>query len=318
MSFQSIKRVEKAQTYLDIAIRKGIKSKSGRHEKLDIKKTKQLNMQIIGIINDVLSSKLDEIVKEFPSLDNFSEFYAELLKVTLDKDELKKSLGSISWAKKKINALAREHKSKSGEAASFERLDKVRSAFIGRISSVMEQIDKYLTILENARQVLADYPVIKQGVFTVCIAGFPNVGKTTLLSKLTTSKPDIQAYAFTTKQLNLGYAEMKAQKIQFIDTPGTLARPEKMNNIEKQAYLAIKYATDIIVYIFDLTEPYPLEDQKKLLEIVKQFRKPIIIYLSKTDILDENIIKNFVKEENKENILTHLEDLKKEITKLIE
>jgi nucleolar GTP-binding protein len=315
MSFQSIKRVEKAQTYLDIAIRKGIKSKSSRHEKLDIKKAKQLNMQIIGIINDVLSSKLDEIVKEFPALDNFPEFYAELLKVTLDRDELKKSLGSISWAKNKINLLAREHKSKSGEAASFERLDKIRKAFIGRISSVMKQMEQYLTILENARQTFADYPVIKTDMFTVCISGFPNVGKSTLLSKLTVSKPEIQAYAFTTKRLNLGYAEMDGQKVQFIDTPGTLARPEKMNNIEKQAYLAIKYVADIVVYIFDLTEPYPLEEQRRLLEEIKKFRKPVIIYLSKTDILEKEEVDKF---SQKQDSITAITDLKKEISKKIE
>ena len=315
MSFQDIKRIEKAQTYLDIAIRKGIKSRSSRHERPDMKKAKQLNMQVIGIINDVLSSKLDEIVKGFPALDNLPEFYAELLKVTLDKDELKKSLGSVSWAKKKINELTREHKSKSGLAASFERLDKVKSAFIGRISSVMNQIDKYLAIIENARVTMADYPVIKTDLFSVCIVGFPNVGKTTLLSKLTVSKPDIQAYAFTTKQINLGYAEMNGKKVQFIDTPGTLARPEKMNNIEKQAYLAIKYIADLLVYIFDLTEPYPLEDQKKLLEMIKQFRKPIIVYLSKTDILEQKQIKEF---SEKQEIITSIEELKKEIIKSIE
>jgi nucleolar GTP-binding protein len=315
MSFQNIKRIEKAQTYLDIAIRKGIKSKSSRHEMPDMKKAKQLNMQVIGIINDVLSSKLDEVVKEFPALDNFPEFYAELLKITLDKDELKKSLGSVSWAKKKINALAREHKSKSGEAASYEKLTKIKSAFIGRISSVMKQIDKYLTIIENARLTLADYPVIKTDLFSVCIAGFPNVGKTTLLSKLTVSKPDIQAYAFTTKQLNLGYAEMHGQKIQFIDVPGTLARPEKMNNIEKQAYLAIKYIADIVIYIFDITEPYPLEDQKKLLEIIKQFKKPIILYLSKTDILEQDLIDKFSQDFK---VITDISELKQEINSKIE
>jgi len=315
MSFQSIKRIEKAQTYLDIAIRKGIKSRSSSHRMPDMKKTKQLNMQVIGIINDVLSSKLDEIVKEFPALDNFSEFYAELLKITLDRDELKKSLGSINWAKKKVNELAREHKSKTGLAVSFERLDKIKSAFIGRISSVMKQIDKYLTIIESARLVLADYPVIKTDLFSVCIAGFPNVGKTTLLSKLTVSKPDIQAYAFTTTRLNLGYAEMHSHKVQFIDVPGTLARPDKMNNIEKQAYLAIKYVADLVIYIFDLTESYPLEDQKKLLEIIKQFKKPIIIYLSKTDILEQDVIDKFRQDFQ---AITDISELKKEINSKIE
>jgi len=315
MSFQDIKKIEKAQTYLDIAIRRALKKKSTGHKRPDLRKAQQESLKTINMMNDNLSAKLDEIVKNFPHLDNMTEFYSELLKVTLDRDELKKALGSISWARKKIAEVARNCKSSIREARSFERLDKIKSGFIGRASSVMRKISEPLQELEEARQVMYDYPVLKSDLFTVCIAGFPNVGKTTLLSKLTPSTPDIQAYAFTTKQLNLGYAEMNAQKIQFIDTPGTLARPEKMNNIEKQAYLAIKYIADIIIYIFDLTEPYPLEEQKKLLEIVKQFRKPVIIYLSKTDLLGESEIEPFSKELS---AITSIDELKKVIGARIE
>ncbi|MBN2052717.1 50S ribosome-binding GTPase [Candidatus Woesearchaeota archaeon] len=315
MSFQDIKRIEKSQTYLDIAIRRGLKKKSQGHKRLDLKKGQHESLMSINMMNDNLSSKLDEIIKNFPHMDNLNEFYSELLKVTLDYSELKKALGSVSWARKKIAEVARDCKKNIREARSFERLDKIKSGFIGRVSSIMRKISEPLQELEKARQAMYDYPVLKTDLFTVCIAGFPNVGKTTLLSKLTTSTPDIQAYAFTTKQLNLGYAEMKGQKIQFIDTPGTLARPEKMNNIEKQAYLAIKYVADLVVYIFDLTEPYPLEDQKKLLEIIRQFRKQIIIYLSKTDILENNKVEEFCKEMP---AITDIAELKKEITNRIE
>ncbi|HJX06174.1 MAG TPA: GTPase, partial [Candidatus Nanoarchaeia archaeon] len=191
-------------------------------------------------------------------------------------------------------------------------LDKAKKAFLGRVSSVMKQIAESLDYLESARKTMAGYPVLKTGLFTICIAGFPNVGKTTLLSKLTTSTPEIKEYAFTTKQLNLGYAEMQGQKVQFIDTPGTLARPDKMNNIEKQAYLAIKYLADMIIYIYDLTEPYPLEDQKRLLEKTKESRKPVMLYLSKTDLLEQGAINKFSQENE---ALTSIDKLKEEINK---
>jgi nucleolar GTP-binding protein len=108
---------------------------------------------------------------------------------------------------------------------------------------------------------------------------------------------------------------MHGQKVQFIDTPGTLARPDKMNNIEKQAYLAIKYVADLVIYIFDLTETYPVEDQKKLLENFKEFRKPIIFYLSKTDLLEQGAIKIFLEGQG---AITMIDELKREITKRIE
>ena len=314
MSLQHIKRIEKAQTYLDIAVKRALKHKGTKKRGAPFEKAKPREHDRIGIVKDVLIKKLHEILASFPVIGELSDFYRELLEATLDYVELKKSLASLKWAGKKINDLAREYKRRIKQAQNFKQLDGAKKAFLGRTSSVIKQIIKNLEYLEHARHVIKDYPVIKQ-LFTVCISGFPNVGKTTLLSRLTKSTPEIKAYAFTTKSLNLGYAKLKNQKVQFIDTPGTLARPNKMNKIEKQAYLAIKHQADLVVYIFDLTEPYPLNDQKRLLKRVKQFKKPIILYLSKTEILDKEKVSQFCK---KLKIITSVDELKKEISKQLE
>ena len=314
MGFQDIKRIEKAQHYLDTALHKASmrKGKKLRGDRFQNAKTKDLER--INIIRDSLAAKFKEINTNFPALDNLSEFYEQLLRATLDYGQLKKALASVNWAQKKIRELARAYRGKLIKAKSIETLTKEKKAYIGRVSSLVRQIDKHLEYLEKARLVIREYPTIKKGLLTICISGFPNVGKSTLLGKLSTSKPEIKAYAFTTKRLNLGYAKIRDEKVQFIDTPGTLARPDKMNNIERQAHLAVKYQADMIIYVFDLTESYPLEGQKKLLNNLKAFRKPIIIYLSKTDILDKETVAQFC---NEVQSITDIDDLKKEISKKI-
>ena len=156
---------------------------------------------------------------------------------------------------------------------------------------------------------------------TITICGFPNVGKTTLLYKLTGSKPEIGEYAFTTKSINVGYIEAdikhKKQKFQILDTPGTLNRFDKMNNIEKQAYLAIKYLANMLVYVFDLAESFPIEDQKQLYFGLKEFNKPMLVYLSKKDVLDADVVKAFEKDFLGKNNIKHVDaaELKKMIIK---
>jgi len=90
-------------------------------------------------------------------------------------------------------------------------------------------------------------------------------------------------------------------KLQFIDTPGTLARFEKMNPIERQAILAMKYASEMIIYIYDLSETYSMADQDRLLELIEDIDKPIIIYLSKIDIVDKSRVDEFIKNFPKEH-----------------
>jgi nucleolar GTP-binding protein len=175
----------------------------------------------------------------------------------------------------------------------------------------MRQVDKSLKYIETARWTMKQYPTLKTDLFTVAITGFPNIGKSTLLSKLTPAKPEIQNYAFTTKQINQGYAMFGVRKVQFVDTPGVLDR-SKMNNIELQAFLVLKYLVNLVIYVIDLTEPYPIKQQEELWKKLKEHDKPIIVYLSKADIIDE---KSIAKARKKYKAISTLDELKKKIEK---
>lgn len=313
MGFSSISKVESSQSMLDIAFKRMTKV-SNKKSKLDpVEHARRLEAARLDVINESVHTQLARIIKEFPAFDNLSEFYSELLKVSLDFDNLKKALGAVHWADMKAKDLVVMHKKRIYASKSRDVMPGIKKAYMGRLSSVLKQIDPNLKYLDECRKIIREFPVIKQ-LPTVCIAGFPNVGKSTLLGKITTSKPEIKSYAFTTKTLNFGYFEIGKSKIQVIDTPGTLARPEKMNNIEKQAYLAIKYQADLIVYVFDPTDTYPVEKQEELLELVKDFRKPIIIYVSKTDIAEKGKADWFV---TKYSAINDKDELKEKIIGLL-
>ncbi|MFT4261365.1 MAG: GTPase [Candidatus Woesearchaeota archaeon] len=280
MDFQKIIQLREPDFYLDVAFKRS----KGQPNQLEI-------------FSNYLIDTFDKIVRSFPSFDNLSEFHKELVSNFFDYDLVKKHLGTLNWASQKIRTLQNQYKKSFNED---------KKHFFGRASSVVHQIKPSLEYLENARKMLREFPNIKD-LYTVSIAGFPNVGKTTLLSKITSSKPEINSYAFTTKVINIGYIDRGLKKIQILDTPGTLNRPDKMNIIEKQAYLAMRYVTDLIVYIFDLTEPYTLNDQTKLFENIKKYDKEIVIYLSKQDLVGEKFEEFSKKYNNK--IITNPEEL---------
>ena len=119
-------------------------------------------------------------------------------------------------------------------------------------------------------------------------------GKTTLLNNLTGSTAKVAAYAFTTKEINAGYFTSNGKKIQVLDVPGTLARQDKLNNIELQAELVRTEVANLIIYVFDLSEQsgYSMQKQEQLFHKIGSV-KPVFIYLAKEDITDQEKMKNF-------------------------
>lgn len=320
MNFQDLKKIESYQFYLDVAFKRASKRadelRTSVKERNRLKKSKKLEITKLEVIKTTIVERLKNIIKSYPSLDNMAIFYKELIKCTLDYKDLKKSLGAINWAIDKTEYFFRVYVSKIKRTTDINLINKFRREYYGRVSSVLKQIKKNLVYLEESRKIMKNYPAIKTSVYTVCIFGFPNVGKSTLLSKLTTANPEINSYPFTTRSLNLGYIKQPGKKVQLIDTPGTLNRLNKMNNIELQAYLAVKYLANHIVYVFDPTEEYSTKEQKKLLKKLKELDKPIILYISKTDVVDKKIVKEFIKKYPK--IISDYKVLKEKIISCVQ
>jgi len=240
----------------------------------------------------IIIDTLESYVKKFPSINNLPEFYQEILQIKIDINKVKKSLGAVDWARKTCQMIYSRQSSGLRKSKNIDFIMQKQKEIQGRISSVVKQIDDELKLLAEAQIYLNKLPDIHE-MPTVVIAGYPNVGKSSLLRCMSSAKPEIAHYPFTTKQIYVGHIERKekyiSNRFQIIDTPGLLDRPiEKRNKIEQQAIAALRYLADIIVFILDPTETcgYSLKDQKNLLlDLKKMFKKSVFIVVeNKSDI----------------------------------
>jgi len=237
-------------------------------------------------------STLEGYVKKFPSFENLPFFYQELIDIKINKDKLKKALGAVDWARKTCQLIYSKQSKSLKKFQKINFLIKKQQEIYGRISSVVKQIDNELSLLNEAQKIMKKFPDISD-IPTVVIAGYPNVGKSSLLKCLSSAKPEIAQYPFTTKEIHVGHLIRKEKHItkrfQIIDTPGLFYRPfSKRNDIEKQAVAALTHLADIIIFIIDPTETcgYTLNDQKHLLSQVKKMftDSSLIIVENKADL----------------------------------
>lgn len=135
----------------------------------------------------------------------------------------------------------------------------------------------------------------------VGLVGFPNAGKSTLLSVMTAAKPKIASYAFTTITPNLGIVEYREGKSFCIaDLPGIIEGAAEGKGLGHRFLRHIE-RNSILLFLI----PADSKDHKKEFEILLKeledynpelLHKQFIIAISKTDMLDEELISDIKKE----------------------
>lgn len=256
----------------------------------------------VKIVSKTIRDYFKKILKRTPNLDELPSFYFELIDAIVSIAKLKKALAALQWASNTISRLEREYVRKIRRAPKNEK-NRYRKEFYGRVVSILKQIEDQLEFLAGAREKLKNLPTIKDE-FTVVISGAPNVGKSTFLRAITTAKPRVESYPFTTQQILLGYFERNHEEYQVVDTPGLLDRPlEKRNPVEKQAILALKHLADAVLFIFDPSETcgFVVNEQMRIYEeMSRAFSTEVIPVINKADLLDRAAVENFLATLNRE------------------
>ena len=238
-------------------------------------------------VKATISKHCDRIIRSFPSVDTLHPFYYDLLDATVDVERMRKALAAIAWARKRSAAIASRAAAqirRKGKAAAGKEL----TAAYGRISSVLKQVRKEFEFLDASRKQLRKVPAIDPRQPTVVIAGSPNVGKSLLVRKLSSGKPVVAPYPFTTRDLQLGHFSDRGYRFQVVDTPGLLDRPlAKRNESEKRAILALEHLPALVLFVVDPSERCgtTLTSQERLLaELRKTVQAPFVVVENWVDV----------------------------------
>jgi len=290
-NFKKITTVPTSQEFVDVMLSKTQrKTPTVVHPSYAISRIRAFYMRKIKYTQQNAHDKLSLILDEFPLLTDIHPFYADLINILYDRDHYKLALGQLNTARHLIDQIANDYLKLLKYGDSLYRCKQLKKAALGRMCTLLKQQNSSLGYLEQVRQHLARLPSIDPNTRTLVLTGYPNVGKSSFLNKVTRADVEVQPYPFTTKSLFVGHTDYEYLRWQVIDTPGILDHPlEERNTIEMQSITALAHLRAAVLFVIDISENcgYSMEVQANLFHSIKPLftNKPLLICANKIDII---------------------------------
>ncbi|KAK7202035.1 nucleolar GTP-binding protein [Novymonas esmeraldas] len=289
-NFKTITVVPTYKDFMDIVLSKTQrKTPTVVHKGYHISRIRQFYMRKVKFTQKTINEKLTYILQEFPRMDDIHPFYGDLMHVLYDRDHYKVALGQVGAVRHMVDNIGRDYVRLLKYGDSLYRCKQLKRAALGRMATAGKKLNSALAYLEKVRQHMSRLPSIDPNARTLLVTGFPNVGKSSFMNKVTRADVEVQPYAFTTKSLFVGHTDYKYTTWQVIDTPGILDHSlEERNVIEMQAITALAHLRACILFFMDLSGQcgYSIEQQVSLFKSVGPLftGKPVVVVFNKCDV----------------------------------
>ncbi len=131
------------------------------------------------------------------------------------------------------------------------KYNKATSHHIGKLKAKLARIKDEVQKRASSKSGGEGYSVRKSGDATVVLVGFPSVGKSTLLNRITDAESEIGAYEFTTLSVVPGALDYKGATIQVLDVPGLVKGAASGRGRGKEVIAVVRNA-DLAVILLDV------------------------------------------------------------------
>ena len=185
--------------------------------------------------------------------------------------------------------------------------NKATQHHIGKLKAKLARLREELEKREARGGTGKGYAVKKEGDATVALVGFPSVGKSTLLNRLTNASSEVADYPFTTLEVVPGIMEYNGARIQILDVPGLIEGASRGRGRGKEVLSVIRNA-DLILIVTDIFNPDSVEIIEKELRnagIRLNERPPRVVIkkMSTGGIRINRIVETSLSDETVKNIL---------------
>ncbi|OMP02268.1 hypothetical protein COLO4_11253 [Corchorus olitorius] len=259
-----------------------------------------------------LAVPLREYIENFPKRMHLHPYERSLIELTLGDGNYEEVLRKVDSLRKKVVSVGKEHASLCAKSLSKREAEERLTEGLQKLEEIFkcegQAVDNLLYIAKVDmtyegmtlqicgkfyEETLRAMPVVDLEMPTLCLVGAPNVGKSSLVRMLSTGKPEVCNYPFTTRGILMGHIAINYQNFQVMDTPGLLKRcDEDRNNLEKLTLAVLSHLPTAILFVHDLTGECGMSPSDQFMiykEIKERFQNHLWLdVVSKCDLLQES------------------------------
>jgi GTPase len=123
------------------------------------------------------------------------------------------------------------------------------------------------------------------------LVGFPNAGKSTLISAVSAARPKVADYPFTTLEPHLGVVEIDDRQFVLADVPGLIEGAAEGKGLGHEFLRHVERARALVMLLDPLQERPPGEQLTVLLSELERYsaelaRRPRVVAINKADAID--------------------------------
>ncbi|GLT64691.1 hypothetical protein SLA2020_371680 [Shorea laevis] len=201
-----------------------------------------------------LAVPLREYVDNFPNKKYLHPYERSLVELTLGDGNYEEVLRKVDALRKKVVCVGKEYASFCAKSLSKKEAVERLNGGLETLEEIFKSEGKAVDDLLNIAKTLRAMPIVDLETPTLCLVGAPNVGKSSLVRILSTGKPEVCNYPFTTRGILMGHIMSNYKRFQVTDTPGLLKRhDEERNNLEKLTLAVLSRLPTAILFVHDLS-----------------------------------------------------------------
>ncbi|CAI5495434.1 unnamed protein product [Closterium sp. Naga37s-1] len=254
-ALQQLPAVSPAAEIIGTALRRAKHVRASRGIMNAAKRERSKGAQQLDCLTKEISGPLGRYVRLFPRRPQLHPFESCLVELTLGDGVYEEVLSRVDALRKRVLDVGKNAASLVNKTSTVKEAEQATAQGMAQVEELYTRNSHVVERLKEITKRLRAIPVVRPDLPTLCLVGAPNVGKSSLVRAISSGKPEVCNYPFTTRGISMGHFYVDGNKHQVTDTPGLLSRPdEQRNSIELLTIAAITHLPTAVLFVHDPSE----------------------------------------------------------------